>query len=70
MMKPHVVRPDDGSTLIEWVGSNKRFGLSLEKGASPSWYFVDKDGSTEGDDLPLPVLEALADYFLTPSGTR
>jgi len=63
-MKPHVVKPDDGSTLIEWVDAGRRFGLSLERLITKSsWYYVHKDGKTEGDALPLFVIEALRDYF-------
>ena len=56
-MKPHIIKCKDESILIEWIDKNQRFGISLEKDRKESsWYFVSKDGTTEGGELPEELL--------------
>ncbi len=40
-MIPHINRLDDGSILIEWIDTNVRFGISIERDIKESgWFFV------------------------------
>lgn len=40
-MKPWIHKCEDGSTLIEWIAKDMRFGISIEKDLKESsWYFV------------------------------
>lgn len=44
MAKPCVVKCEDGSTLIEFIDKDWRFGIVIDKNRKESsWYFVDKD---------------------------
>lgn len=43
-MKPSVYHDKDGSTLIEWISKDFRFGISIEPNPQESsWWFVTKD---------------------------
>lgn len=59
-MKAYVIHCDDGSILYEWVGNHRRFGIAIElKPEDSGWYFIDKDGTIEGGELPKELLDLL-----------
>lgn len=61
-MKPHIVKGEDGSILIEWISKEYRFGITLEKNKKESsWFFVAKDGTMEGSELPEELLNLFKD---------
>jgi hypothetical protein len=71
-MTLHIARPDDGSTLIEWIAPRWRFGVCLEcKISQSSWYFVAKDGTQRSGYLlqeeELKAWDALSDESLANS---
>lgn len=60
-MKPHIVFPEDGSVLIEWIEEGRRFGISLEPNIEESgWYYVSK-GEMEFGSLPEKLIDWLWD---------
>lgn len=53
--RPKAIKCLDGSTLIEWITKNCRFGISLEvEPSESSWYFVSKCHKNLGDYGYLP----------------
>ena len=43
-MKPIIYHDNDGSTSIEWISKDFRFGISIEPNPQESsWWFVTKD---------------------------
>ena len=60
-MKPYLFHGEDDSVLIEWIGANVRFGLSLEADISKSsWYYVDpSNGIAECGELPSNILSKI-----------
>lgn len=49
-MKPCVVKCEDGSTLIEFIDKEWRFGIVIEKNRKESsWHLVDKKRMTNED---------------------
>ena len=67
-MKPHMIRSDDDALLIEWIGTEERFGISLEKVLDESsWYYVRKDGHgvviSECGELSCDILNAIAGHI-------
>lgn len=61
-MEAHVSHVDDGSTLIEWIADDCRFGVSIEPDLKESsWYYVTKHGpdghiDSVNGDLPAELL--------------
>jgi hypothetical protein len=50
-MKPCVVKCEDGSTLIEFISKEWRFGICIEKERKESsWYLVTKKGKLDECD--------------------
>lgn len=72
----HLTRGDDGATLIEFFGPDRRFGFSFEVDeATSGWFAVSKAG--EGfdggsglltDDAWLEHLAAFIDAARNPAG--
>lgn len=61
-MKPHIVKGEDGSILIEWISKEYRFGIALEKNKKESsWYFAAKDGTVEGSEFSEELLNLFKD---------
>jgi len=57
-MNPQVFHPEDGSTLIEWVSKDYRFGISFEEILGESgWFFVVKGGESWSGPLPKELLD-------------
>lgn len=53
-MKPHFIKLEDGSILIEWIAPDVRFCINIEVNRSESgWCYVTKDGK-ENDSGYLP----------------
>jgi hypothetical protein len=48
-MKPIVKKINDGSTLIEWISKEWRFGIVIEADKTESsWHLVTKDDKIDG----------------------
>ncbi len=60
-MNQYTTELDDGSLLIEWIGTDKRFGIYIQKNPLDStWYYVSSDHMDEGSGyLPEQLLERL-----------
>jgi hypothetical protein len=41
---PHRSIADDGTEIVEWIGPTTRFGISLRRAESESWFYVEGDG--------------------------
>jgi hypothetical protein len=56
-MEPQIKHCTDGSTLIEWIFKNARFGISIEAIIKDStWFYCHKDGTNDCGGLPNDLL--------------
>ena len=59
-LSPQVFHCEDGSTLIEWVDKNYRFGISIENNLTDSgWWFAIKSGYGCSGVLPKELLNII-----------
>ena len=63
-MKPYLFE-DNGTLMIEWIGSTRRFGIWIEKDGDAGWYYASRDDDESGDAdgvIERDMLDKIAEY--------
>ena len=58
-MRPEIYNNHKDEIVVEWIGSDERFGIVFDAVGESSWYYVNKSGTMESGELSEEVLEAL-----------